>query len=280
MKTFQTILFFFAIFTFHTALAQVQNGSFETADLGPTLEHWDTVCGGDSTHFGGSPMGGEWCLKKVSGNTQGCFPGLVFQLLPDIEDGETWQLTGWARQDDTFLPWSSTRIGFVVIPEVSIGTPWYWDANSYIVAMDSTNATTWDMLSTTHTFELSSGQIVGVVLEAGLTGGPALGISYFDDIQMEQMQNVGVNPILSDTPAIRVSNNPVLQGTPIQFADLQPEYQYTFSLFNLNGQLLKSEPIQHQSQYRLSSEALPKGIYVYQFLNENGDHHYGKLVVQ
>ena len=99
-----------------------------------------------------APNGGAWCMEMPAGNTQGCFPGQVIQVLPGIADGEMYTFSGWCRNvPSPFGPFIGLSLGTtnqgVVTP---LGTA-QW-----------TSDTAWTYLSATDTFFLGVGDTAAV----------------------------------------------------------------------------------------------------------------------
>ncbi len=76
--------------------AQILNGSFEQDDQGSLL-HWQSFCPVAESLPEAPDGGGNWSVKLVAGNFQGCFPGYFYQTLPNITDESVYQLKAWVR---------------------------------------------------------------------------------------------------------------------------------------------------------------------------------------
>ena len=80
--------------------AQVQNPSFEENGEA-SLDGWmNNLCNYGDSENDAAPNAGEWCVKMQPGQTQGCFPGFFYQALPNVTNGQVFQLNGWAKVDE------------------------------------------------------------------------------------------------------------------------------------------------------------------------------------
>ena len=78
-------------------LSQIVNGGFESSDQ-PTLIGWQISYQGQS--FQDAPVnGGQWCLRLEAGNYQGYFPGIAYQIIPNIKNGDFVKISAWAKQE-------------------------------------------------------------------------------------------------------------------------------------------------------------------------------------
>ena len=167
-----TALLFSFILNFSTA--QIQNPSFEENGMA-SLEGWlDYFCQFSSSENQAPPNGGEWCLKMQPGQTQGCFPGYFYQILPNANSEQVYQLNGWAKVD-----MEGTLVGIFLGRKDAEGT-------IHLFEGDTTSSETWTMLSVTDTIVLEPGDEAVVVMNSGLVGGPvgASHSSYFDEIEL------------------------------------------------------------------------------------------------
>ncbi len=154
--------------------AQLQNPSFEENGQ-PTLEGWlDYYCDFATSENDAPPNGGQWCVKMQPGQTQGCYPGYFYQFLPDVTNGQVFQLDGWAKVDP-----QGPVVGIYLGRKDAEGT-------IHLLEGDTTSSEDWTMLSVIDTFELEPGDDAIVVINSGLVGGP-IGpshSSYFDDLYL------------------------------------------------------------------------------------------------
>ena len=174
-KSILTLLL--AIISMTFVEAQLQNPSFEENGQA-SLEGWlDYFCDFATSENDASPNGGEWCLKMQPGQTQGCFPGYFYQLVPSVTDGQVFRLDGWAKVDP-----DGPVVGIYLGRKDAEGM-------IHLLGGDTTSNETWTMLSVTDTFELEPGDDAVVVINSGLVGGP-IGpshSSYFDDLQLDMV---------------------------------------------------------------------------------------------
>ena len=169
-----------AIISMTNVEAQLQNPSFEENGQA-SLEGWlDYYCDYATSENDASPNGGEWCVIMQPGQTQGCYPGYFYQILPDINSGQIFQLEGWAK-----VAPDGPIVGIYLGRKDAEGT-------IHLLEGDTTSSENWTMLSVTDTFELQSGDDAVVVINSGLVGGP-IGpshSSYFDDLQLDLVTSI------------------------------------------------------------------------------------------
>ncbi len=174
--------------------AQVINGSFEQNNQ-PSLEGWDDVCNFGTSEMDAAPGSGQYCLKMLPGQTQGCFPGYFYQVLPDVTDGQIVQISGWAK---TLA--ASPTVGIYLGKVQFSGTV-------FLMEGDTTSSLEWTSLSVQDTFSLEEGESAAVVINSGLVGGP-IGpshASFFDGITINVVNDVEEQPL----PQPKVFPNPV-----------------------------------------------------------------------
>ena len=149
----------------------VQNSSFEFGGE-PELDNWPFPCFGDPDPD--APIGGGlWSLKLESGNTQGCFPGTATSALTTIsEPGDILQVSGWMHQTYDFVV-ASFRLTPVNDPGLVIGE-------------SGTDALDWTLISFTDTVLVNENTSLQIVLDAGMTGGPAVSWAFFDQIVVQK----------------------------------------------------------------------------------------------
>lgn len=154
--------------------AQLQNGSFEDSLGNADLDHWQWYCNMQSAPST-APSSGNWCALVAAGNVKGCFPGIYFQTIPSINDGEVYTLSGWCRTvSGPFQPDIGLFIG-------------RRDTSGFVTSQNgiTTNDTSWTWLSVTDTFHLGALDTATVILNAGTLGGPAYAQAEFDGIVLE-----------------------------------------------------------------------------------------------
>lgn len=171
-------LLFIATICCTAGYSQLVNGSFETADSIATFSGWTFSCS-DGDSIAHTPTnGGKWSLRKTSGNTQSCFPGYVYQTIPQADSGQIWQLDGWARMDSFSQPFNP--IGIYLAKIDSQGT-------FHLLKGDTTHNTSWTFLSLRDTLDLQTGDTLIALLDPGMTAGPALGLAYFDNLSLDSI---------------------------------------------------------------------------------------------
>ena len=210
-------LFFVLLLCPAISLAQVQNGSFEI-DGQSSLSGWRFTCTGAASEDAPSG-GGTWSLKLAPGNVQGCDPGLAFQTIPVVRSGEVWRVTAWVKQD-------------AAAPSVA---SMYWkilssDSTGSIPSWDTTSARSWTQLTVVDTLFLAPGDSAMIVLNAGVTSGPAVSESgsNFDLVSAERIDGT---PVSSEAPPgptrLNLSQNfpnPFTVTTTIPFHLSRPGY--------------------------------------------------------
>lgn len=210
---------------------QVLNGSFEI-DGQPTLDHWQIPCVLSESYQDAPTNGGLWCLKISSASYMGCILARASQIVPDIQIGEIWRLSAWARRD---YPFPTSSIYFRI--EHPTGFP-------TILSKDTTTSNNWTQLTTVDTFLLLPGDSVFITLDAGSDGDPMLLWSYFDLVTIEK---IGVLDTYSDdnelTPAtiklLQNYPNPFNSVTKISYQLSEPTF-INLAVFDVNGRLVET----------------------------------------
>jgi len=188
------------------ANAQLQNPSFEENGQG-SLDGWlDYFCDFATSENDASPNGGEWCVKMQPGQTQGCYPGYFYQFVPNVTNGQIFQLDGWAKVDP-----NGPVVGIYLGRKDAEGT-------IHLLGGDTTSSETWTMLSVVDTFDLEPGDDAVVVINSGLVGGPvgpSLS-SYFDDLHLDLVTSID-DVYFSD---LKIFPNPAVNSSV--FIELDP----------------------------------------------------------
>lgn len=194
----KTMFFIFYILGF---VGQAQTSifieSFETSNYNASIVDWNTICYPLASFNDNAPGGGNWCLESPAGATQGCFYQYINRAIPNIQQGDIIEVSGWLRVDSNY---SSTfaGIGF------GIDNGNFLPTTSNISYSSSTN---WIQLTAIDTFFLSAGDSAVVILDAGLTGGPQFAQTYFDLIETVKIGNVySCDTILDNSISIIDSN--------------------------------------------------------------------------
>lgn len=178
-KTFTFCLLFFFPFLIN---AQLLNGSFETNNGSPSTANWQNVCFEPTSFNDAAPGWGQKCIKQAYGNSQGCFPSFVYQTMSDMDDGEVWTVSGWARIDSL---WTATNVG-VFIGRVN-------DNNAVSTVNGAwTSSSSWTYISKTDTVRLAPNETGAVVLMAGLIPNPSYGFAFFDGISANDQISTAV----------------------------------------------------------------------------------------
>ena len=201
---FALIPFFLPLLLCPDVWAQIQNGSFEDAGGNPNLSTWTEVCTGAEAVADAPPGGGNWSLKKEAGHAKGCMPGLLYQTLPDAQNGEIWQLTAWAKRDGDY-PMGVAGIFFFTFDPAN--PPQYF-SNVYAERFDTTYATQWQFLSVVDTLQIPSGETAAVALHTGLAGGPSTGYCYFDLVNAQNITEPTGIAEQAETDALNLFPNP------------------------------------------------------------------------
>jgi hypothetical protein len=241
MKTIKTNLLLLIItFGLTTAQGQIVNGSFENGS-DADLTNWKWTCFADS-HNSAPAGGGNWSIKVWGGNTQGCFPGYVYQKLPTITDGQSFLLSAWGYAETAPL------IGL-----------YFGKINSGVITLlagDTTSSTSWTALQIQSSFTLSPGDTALVILYGGLTGGPTQGYGYFDLVDLQTVSGITV---LEQKQFLPFFPNPFISQTVLQTD--QPFHNATLTVNNCFGQTVKQ--IKHISgqMVTLHRDQLPCGLY-------------------
>lgn len=118
------------------------NGGFEN-DAGGTLEGWESIC--DQTYLvsNAAPDQGAWAALIRADNTQPCTMNRLYQLLPDVLDGDELTLSGWVRNNNgapvtgAFLSLGKLSSGALVrmVDAGTTGYPWEFVNISWVVAL-------------------------------------------------------------------------------------------------------------------------------------------------
>jgi hypothetical protein len=227
-------------------VGQIENGSFEEDGI-PLLAPWIDQCNHGNSFLDAPPGGGEWCLELEAGNTQGCFPAYVYQLLPNVEPGQNLTVRAQAFTNGTLT--ASLLLGKMDLEGQLI--PLY---------QDTTSANSWTQLEVSGEMDMSYGEVAAVFLQGGLTGGP---VGNFDFGYFDLVEIIG-GPTSTDAyyeeVAIRFPN-PVEDHLPIWTAD-GSESLLSVHLFSASGQALIEMQYQYpQSRGNLYLGNLPAGPY-------------------
>lgn len=196
--------------------AQLLNGSFED-DLGnPTWAGWLGTC--DVMPGPGAPGFGTYSILVPHSNAPGCGWSRLDQLVPFIEDGDTWTLSGWCANFTWFFtdPYSGFRFGIKrANGELDFNT----------AALQNTG--NWTHLSVTNSFSLAPGDTVFVECDPGTVSGNGENQVWamFDGVELVQVAtgvqeaNDGVRLHMRPNPAVHriwlASEEPMLELTII-----------------------------------------------------------------
>ena len=236
------IFFIFTVFlTYTTVSGQIVNGDFEDG-LNPDLSNWEWSCFAEPDSST-PPGGGYWSLKVWGGNTQGCFPGSSYQVIPFITNGQTFQLTGWAFAQ------TSSPVG-LYLGKINSGV-------ITIIAGDTTSSTSWTQLGVQSAFPLELGDTAIVLLNGGLTGGPSQGYGYFDLINLQPA--TGINS-LELQQSLKLSPNPFNNQTTLRLDQSVRNASITIS--NSFGQVVRRIENMNGHTIVLDRDNLKRGLYV------------------
>lgn len=239
MRTLHFLWLFFLIIP--GLSCQILNNSFENNN-GPDLSDWEWTCHAES--FEKAPQGGgKWCIQVPSGNTQGCYPGFVYQKVPWISKDKMYTLSAWVYADSP--------------PVVGINFGKINNGNITLLEGDTTTSSSWTRLQVTSDFSLLTGDTAIVILNGGLIGGPAQGFGYFDLIQLEEISKTKNT---TDHPIFQLYPNPcVFQSTIIMEEKYMSNVDITVT--NIYGQSVLSLHNISGSEVSLDREQLPAGLY-------------------
>ena len=242
------IFFIFTVFLSYTTVSgQIVNGDFEDG-LNPDLSNWEWSCFAEPDSST-PPGGGYWSMKVWGGNTQGCFPGSSYQVIPFITNGQTFQLTGWAFAQ------TSSPVG-LYLGKINSGV-------ITIIAGDTTSSTSWTQLGVQSAFPLELGDTAIVLLNGGLTGGPSQGYGYFDLINLQPA--TGINS-LELQQSLKLSPNPFNNQTTLRLDQSVRNASITIS--NSFGQVVRRIENINGHTIVLDRDNLKRGLYV-MYLTEN-----------
>ena len=236
------IFFIFTVFLSYTTVSgQIVNGDFEDG-LNPDLSNWEWSCFAEPDSST-PPGGGYWSMKVWGGNTQGCFPGSSYQVIPFITNGQTFQLTGWAFAQ------TSSPVG-LYLGKINSGV-------ITIIAGDTTSSTSWTQLGVQSAFHLELGDTAIVLLNGGLTGGPSQGYGYFDLINLQPA--TGINS-LELQQSLKLSPNPFNNQTTLRLNQSVRNASITIS--NSFGQVVRRIENINGHTIVLDRDNLKRGLYV------------------
>jgi hypothetical protein len=230
----------------------VINASFETDGM-PNLDGWVDPCGFTSFVQDTPPDGGIWSLGVPSGNTQGCFPGYVYQILPDsvLAQNTSYKLSGWVKNPTDL----TAGIYFGTIDDLD---------QVELALGDTTTAAEWTFLSASYTFDLLPNQRAVIIMSGGLTGGP---VGPGDPAQFDLIQLEGLTSLteVSQLP-INVFPNPASDQVRFELPEAGQ-----LSIVNAQGILVeKFEHLHsHSRSFLWNSRNLESGLYFYHFQTNN-----------
>ncbi len=239
-------------------IAQIVNGSFEINGQ-PSLAGWTLPCPGNTT-VKDSPLDSSgYCLKLEAGNFQGCFPGVAYQILPGVKNGEVWQIEGWAKAGARY-PFPGIYFGILLNGGIVLGNGVFSISNF------------WKHLSVQDTMKFSDGDTVVIVLSAGNSSGPATGWSYFDLITASKVIATEVKSELTsdNTPAkftlYQNYPNPFNPITTIKF-ETPSGAVVSLKVYDILGReletLFNDETEAGEYSVQWNAEKYSSGIYIY-----------------
>lgn len=158
--------------------AQLINGSFEDALGNPSDSGWVASC---TTWWApGEPGFGDQCVLVPHGNTPGCGWSWFRQFVPEINDGETWTLSGWCNNDNWLI--ADAWIGFRFGIKDAMGN---YTFNTAAVQ----NPHDWSFLTVTNSFSLVPGDTVFVSCVPGMLGlmGSITTYAMFDGVELTEV---------------------------------------------------------------------------------------------
>jgi len=253
----RVIILFFLLLP-NLIYSQITNSSFENNDQ-PSLDGWQISYNGQS--FQDAPLdGGKWCLKLEAGNYQGFFPSVAHQIIPGVKNGDIVRISAWAKQE---LGTTAANLYLQIFHSYSEPT---------FIAKDSTDSSDWTKLTVQDTVFINDTDCLAVVLDAGITSGPATNWVYFDLIEFETITSVDIlkkqtSSIPNTIQVLPDYPNPFNSSTTISFSISKPAF-IDLTIFNSSGEFIES--LIHENKdagfYQIDWQAsnLSSGIY---FLN-------------
>lgn len=219
----------FLLFFPNLLFTQIINGSFENNGT-PSLEKWKIQYKGESFQDA-PPTGGSWCLKLEAGNYQGFFPNLAYQVIPEIQNGGFLAASAWAKQQ---LGTTQASIYFGVF---------HTDGSLTKLSEATTSSNGWTNLATRDTIYLSAGDSLAIVLDGGITSGPATNWVYFDEIDVQKIFTpvehiIDLNKITPETfTLLQNYPNPFNSSTKISFK-IEKNAKIHVGIYNVTGELV------------------------------------------
>lgn len=166
--------FFLAVFLSSSTSAQLVNGGFESNGQFD-LTGWTSLC--NNAFMGVGYYEGDFCVAVPHGEANGCVPGDLIQYVPAIQDGETWNLSGWCMNMN-FMQ-SDPDIGFRMGIKLADGTMTYFTAGVI-------NSGNWYNLSFSNDFIMAPGDTAFVMCEGGfVSGNGGFNFAQFDAVELE-----------------------------------------------------------------------------------------------
>jgi len=152
-----------------------------------------------------------------------------------------------------FLPWGNVSVGLGALQNGVMIQP---------NKVDSTASLNWDNLTVTDTFWSNPTDTPIVILNAGLTGGPALGYAYFDLVEMEEVG--GTNNVEEVIHQLEIFPNPVAEILNIELGGQRKPLD--IRLMSVSGQQIDWLRFQgNPSIIKLDLTNLAAGIYILEF---------------
>lgn len=215
MRTYLTItliIFFISLCNLHLK-GQVINGSFEDDFGNFSLEGWQNN-GGTASNIA-SPYGGVWSLGLYGG----CIWVNCSQKIPQIQPGEIWMLTCWAKTEDM---WGGGNISW---------------SNGYngVFVSDST----WSQYTVVDTFDIANFDTISIVIEGG--GGFAGGGGILVDmVEIESLGSIitsvsDIDEPQGETQLFQNVPNPFSTQTIISF-EIDFPATVSLTIYDLLGQ--------------------------------------------
>ena len=203
----------------------VVNGSFESAG-DADLSGWTYTCSATSSPDT-PPGGGNWSLYLEAGNTQGCFPGQAVQTPVDIGFRDIITLSAWIQPGYGF---SVPSLQLVALPEDN--------GNPLILAQQAVMDTNdWVFVELTDTLiNLNPGDQIGIILDAGMTGGPVYDWALFDLVTLTNDGSVHLGDINGDSQ-VNILDIVTLAGIILGTVTELTDFQLWAADFNQDGNI-------------------------------------------
>ena len=90
----------------------------------------------------------------------------------------------------------------------------------------------------------------------------------------------GIKENASANFSVELFPNPVNEQGIIQAVPTNNEHNFTISIYNSTGQIVKTSSLDKNNQYIIKANELSTGIYFYSVKNKNGEYKNGKIIIK